>query len=578
MRSVNRRRFLVTGGAAAAGLAMTAPAFGLDRALRTTRRRAVSPEGTTLERVAAPTGSGDYRRLHEGPGWPVVTRTELAHGSSSRDDRRSPIASFVQFTDIHFKDAQSPARFEYLHPLISAAFHPQETLTTQGGTALVRRVNSLRSGPFTGLAPQLVVCTGDNTDNHEHVELDWYLTAFSGGTITPDTGELGTYEGVQNSNAELYWNPGHSGSDRYKQQGFPYLPDLLAASLQPFTSPGLRIPWYAVFGNHDDSVSGTLPPDFPPLDALYTGGLKLEGLSSPDDAKKLADTMTNNPRAGAKLVPHLQGPVRKVTPDERRRPFTPKEFMAAHLQTSVDGPGPHGHGFDEQNVAEETGYYTFPLADGVVGISLDTTCRAGFVDGSIGTEQLRWVERTLTAGSSRYYDDDGNVVRHRVSDTFFVLFSHHTSKTMDNLVADPRRPFERRHSGDELVALLHRFPNVIAWVNGHTHRNQIIPQSGKHPEQAFWEINTASHIDYPQHGRIIELADNGDGTVSLFTTLIEADSPYAADHSDTSPRGLASLYRELSYNDIHREDERIGKASDHNTELLLTNPLGRRVS
>ncbi len=72
--------------------------------------------------------------------------------------------------------------------------------------------------------------------------------------------------------------------------------------------------------------------------------------------------------------------------------------------------------------------------------------------------------------------------------------------------------------------------------------------------------------------RIIEVADNHDGTVSLFTTLIESDAPYQADHDTTSPRGLASLYREFSANDLHVSAKRVGDATDHNTELLLPHP------
>lgn len=41
----------------------------------------------------------------------------------------------------------------------------------------------------------------------------------------------------------------------------------------------------------------------------------------------------------------------------------------------------------------------------------------------------------------------------------------------------------------------------------------------------FWEISTASHIDFPQHARILELVDNGDGTLSIFGTLVDHPAP-----------------------------------------------------
>ncbi|MFC6705131.1 hypothetical protein [Flexivirga alba] len=69
------------------------------------------------------------------------------------------------------------------------------------------------------------------------------------------------------------------------------------------------------------------------------------------------------------------------------------------------------------------------------------------------------------------------------------------------------------------------------------------------------------------------MCDNADGTLSLFTTLIESAAPYQASYDDSSPAALASLYRELSYNDIHRDPNRMGSDADRNTELLLKNPM-----
>ena len=48
---------------------------------------------------------------------------------------------------------------------------------------------------------------------------------------------------------------------------------------------------------------------------------------------------------------------------------------------------------------------------------------------------------------------------------------------MKNTRPDPSRPAERRHEGDEVVALLASHRNVLAWVNGHIHQNRITPHS-----------------------------------------------------------------------------------------------------
>lgn len=580
MRRHSRRSFLTGASAAAAAAALTltdsryASAADRDRAIAASAARAVSIEGTTLQQVAAATGSGTYKRLAAGPGWPLVVRTELAAGSPGRDTTRTGLASFVQFTDMHLTDTESPVRFEYLAKYIGSAYRPHEALTVRGAVSLVDRINSLSGGPYTGLPFSMVMSTGDNTDNHEQVELGWYLSVMSGGPITPSTGDLSQYEGVQNSGSGLYWNPELAYQDDYKAAGFPQIPGFLAASQDSFYTAGLQTPWYSTVGNHDDSIEGTLP-DPGIVASLYTGGKKIEGL---DDATaaKLADAIEHDPvSAVSLLIQLLDGgtPLRTVTPDEGRTPFSPKEYAQAHLNAAYTGPGPYGHGFTSASASSGNLYYTFPIADGVLGISLDTTNRAGFADGSIGTTQMDWLESVLQTYSTHWYDTDGNVVRRGTQDQLVVLFSHHTSTTMGNTIPDPYHLFDGRHDGDELVALLQRYPNVIAWVNGHTHANLITPHGHAVPERAFWEINTASHIDFPQHARLIEIADNGDGTLSLFTTLVESAAPYATDFGSTSETNLASLYRELSFNDIYASPAaKLGGTGDHNTELLITKP------
>lgn len=112
---------------------------------------------------------------------------------------------------------------------------------------------------------------------------------------------------------------------------------------------------------------------------------------------------------------------------------------------------------------------------------------------------------------------------------WYSVFSHHTPDSMNNLLLEPGNP-EIRHAGWDVENLLTRFPNVLAWVNGHTHTNTITLKAGAVPERCFWEINTASHVDYPQHARVIEVVDNAD-------------------------------------------ESNVGADADHNTELLLVNPL-----
>jgi hypothetical protein len=131
-------------------------------------------------------------------------------------------------------------------------------------------------------------------------------------------------------------------------------------------------------------------------------------------------------------------------------------------------------------------------------------------------------------------------------------------------VTDPAHPGEKRHGGDELLAVLKKHRNVAAWINGHSHKNKILAHG------TFWEVSTASHVDFPQLARVIELTDNHDGTLSLITTLVESAAPHRTDFADLSQTGLAALYRELAYNAPGASPGTLtGASGDRNVELLL---------
>ncbi|WP_327189283.1 TIGR03767 family metallophosphoesterase [Streptomyces xinghaiensis] len=525
------------------------PATGPSTAPPDRARTTSSRQGTTLDTVATPRGATGYRRLGEGPGWPRLVRSELASARKGRADRRTALACFVQFTDLHIVDVQHPLRYEYLRASTASAWRPQEALSVAGTVSLIERVNALPGGPATGSPLAFAMTTGDNTDNNSRAELQWFLTAMSGGRIIPNTGDDRRYEGVQNSGLPLYWQPEDALRDGDKQLGFPRIDGFLDAAIREVRSPGLRMPWYSTVGNHD-----TLPGGAYARGGFFAefavGGRKLESLSPAEGAALWANVRKAGDPEGRRFEELLRSrtrAMRRVTPDERRAPFTPLEYVTAHLDPWHTGPGPRGHGYTSANLAEERLYYSFRIADGVLGISLDSTDNGGHYEGSLGTAQLRWLERTLT--------------EHR--DEHVLVFSHHTGSTMRNLRPDPARPDEKRHGGEELLALLGRHRNVLAWINGHSHKNNITPREG------FWEISTASHVDFPQLARVIELTDNHDGTLSLFTTLVESAAPYRADHSDLSQTGLASLYRELSLNTPGARTTLSGEPGDRNTELLL---------
>lgn len=590
---MDRRTFLQRGatlGGGAAALTMFGASGPWARVARArTRDAVVSPGGTTLERTLTLAGDGPYRRFTETPGWPIVVRDELAEPKRGREGRREPLATLVHLTDIHVIDGQSPTRVEFLDRLedgssvdpgaLSSAHRPQETLCGHISDAMIRALREVGVGPVTGRAFDCAVSTGDATDNAAFNEIDWFIDLLDGGRpVQINSGDPERYEGIQDDDAlsfdPSYWHPTTERPDNYKRDwGFPVRPELLDAAITAFTPVGLPCPWYTVYGNHDGLIQGNAP-GLPPLDVIATGPLKVVGLP-PQVSPAQLETLLREADLG-RLLQLPGAPGRTVTPDPQRAFAGPADWARAHLEER-GGPGPVGHGLTDESVATGELHYTFDIADDVLGIALDSVNRTGFAQGSLSRPQVDWLEEQLIAVSSWYLDVDGREVTTDHDDRLVVLFAHHTIGSMSNPFPDLNDPDPAdRIQGEEFAALLERFPNVVAFVAGHTHVNRIFAYPHERTG-GFWEINTAAHIDAPQHSRIVELVDNRDGTLSLFATLVDQAGPAVPPDEARDVLELASLARELAANDRQKDGESaIGGDADRNVELLLTAPFERR--
>ena len=517
---------------------------------------------TTLDRAIA---LGEDGVLGLGPGEPYEVRTELAEAQVGRQERRRSLVAFHHFADLQLLDEESPLRGEWQDscpvPLSSSAFRPQEALTLQVAASLIRQANRVNRGPLTNRAIDFVLHTGNAADNAQFNELRWFIDLMDGRPLQPDSGGAG-YEGVQSESPD------------------PRYPDLLALAQLPFVPEAIRYPWYTAVGSRDVLAQGSFPPD----DAsrqIAVGGEKVIDLSPVRKEEVCEDpSILLDPELTREILADEETEVRAVTPDANRRLVSRQEWIE-ELFNSRERPGPLGHGFTQRNLDEGVAHYVFEHGP-LTFIVLDTVNPAGFAAGSIDAAQFEWLEGELTSRSSRHYDGKGALVEGDADDRLIIIVSHHPLNRLNNPL--PGRDDEARVLGPELEELLHHFPNVIAHIAGHSHKSRISARSD--PEErrggSYWEISTTSPVAFPMQARLLEVTDNGDETISLFSTMYDLDAPIdPGEANDPTPGDdevnegqLAAVARSVAAQDPQSDPEAAGLAvSDRNAEMLLAAPF-----
>ncbi len=427
--------------------------------------------------------------------------------------------------------------------------------------AMVQSFSDLRYSPLTGAPMSAAIVTGDSADMHSYLELRWYIDILDGVTVRPTSGAGPSYEGVQAwQQAQWAYRPGNPTGGSFGDYGFPQLPDLLTQAMsRPVESVGLPVPWFAVYGNHDTLMLGTFDVSSQ-WRALAVGGQKSFTLQGTVTTALTGYAATGSPLQRMVdawgVQSGLRPGLRSVPADGQRRLFEQRDFMLEHFSTT-SLPGPIGHGFTQHNLDSGQTWWKTDLTPQVRAFGLDTCNQVAGPDGAVPDDQFQWLRTELATAQA-----DNKLV---------LIFSHHNSLTLENRAG---RPGESQilHGAEEFVDLLLGFPSVVGWLNGHTHLNQILA----HPRAdggGFWEITTASCIDFPQQQQVVELVDNRDGTMSIFTTVLDHASPVTPGNTGLLP-DLASRSRELAANDWAENPlMRRGSPLDRNTELLLPAPF-----
>jgi hypothetical protein len=296
-------------------------------------------------------------------------------------------------------------------------------------------------------------------------------------------------------------------------------------------------------------LQGTVAPT-PEVNKEMVDGKRYTGLPS---TTNLFEVLMQFKEVGPAGYPAADdAPYIDVAADLERRAIERGEYAQLHLAS----PGsPRGHGFTEENARNKTMYYSTDI-QGVKLIVIDSVNHYGGWQGSMDEEQFAWLEKEVAASQKPV-----------------VLASHHPLSKMFNDYA----PTGRRVCLDEIRDMLLKYPKVIAWLAGHEHRHHIEWIGDIEEVNGFWQIETASHADWPQQSRTVEIVTDAAGDIYFGLTVIDhaAGIDYAG---ATTPIEIAALSRTISANVWQKRPELgakhgidwwLGRVTDRNVVLKI---------
>lgn len=443
-----------------------------------------------------------FDRVSRGPGLERVQRTDLG-GSAPPETGRRSIAWFVHYSDFQLVDDESPTRLAHVdNPTIPGGLRAQEAYLPRAVSAMNRTMARIERAerPY-----DFGIITGDCADSGQANELRWVLEVMNG---TP-----GMHTDSGDDDDPLP-GPGNDPKDPFDPTPFP-------------------APWLFVPGNHDVLVVGISLPDGA-LDETAVGTAPLGGTR---DYRRWYAPVT----------------MAALTADPERRTLRRGEIVDLLLADGAD-PGPVGHGYPADPDLTYGANYAYDAVPGLLRIlTLDTNDDTG---GSNGLVHRATVDEWLVPELERAADDG----------VLVMLASHHATSSIDvfrgqlgsEVVPDAVPPAEL----EQIVA---SHPSAIAWLVGHSHDNRIRAVPGPDASSpGYWEIMTSAIADYPGQARLVELVDNGDGTLSIFATLIDFD---ADDCMERRYRRLLTMEWVAAWT-----DDVSHAPSDMNVELVVSVP------
>lgn len=551
-----------------------------------------------------------------------VTRQELAAGA--RTSNANLLLRFLHYTDDHILDdegqAINGASFtDAINPTFEAAQRLQEEYTDEVFNSMIGRSNDcLKQYPA-----EFMIVTGDSADLTTVAEARRFIdnldgtfdqmsafekncvaglpagapaqlieqacTRFTGRGVADTQSEdpnvddpsyqftlTRTLRQIVNQLAAQLGRAADGSTDPTRQTltRAPGLPAELRCTEgeKDCINQSLKTPWYIAFGNHDGYLRGTAPVGFGVNEAsLLTSG--------------------------------------------RHHMLHQHEFIDEFYESRSL---PKGHGFNFADASRRNdanprndGYYAFTAGGGKFRMVVLNTIIDGtdprlptdlvrnplaLSDGTVDGVQFAWMQNELKQAWA--------------AKQMVMIFSHHADLTFAEYGVFAQG-VATDVSAAQVDAELASYPNVLAWVAGHTHLHRVRPfqvkldkgvltgsngvvntpitcrQSGVASDgkafcRGFWQIETASLIDFPQEQRLIEIFDNGNGTGTLrgpvLTHGFEKSRPLAEADDRCQffvldPGSLQKLSSDAGLNTVCSFGAtRQGTPQDRNVELMFRLP------
>jgi metallophosphoesterase (TIGR03768 family) len=526
--NISRRRFIKLSVGAVACVSLSLLMFGcsggdstqrqegypISSEVYTTRQRAIVPDSVTsaantiLPWEPSKFKENGYGLWHYGPGIDngKDPRIMPAGYNISYVINAASLLSFFTISDTHVYDKESPSQpFYVLKNHLSSEENgiPAITYTMLYTThildAAIQTVNALhKQKPF-----DCGLFLGDAANNSQHNEVRWYIDVIDGKFITPSSGA-------------------HAGADTIDYQ-------------KPYKAAGLdkTIPWYQTKGSHDNFWFGSnlvddyLRQSYIGEDILILGdGFVEPPISGPTYYMGTIDGSTPYGNIiGAGQVGAISAT--KVAADPNRYSLNMKDWMREFFDTSSN---PVGHGFTRTNIDNDFASYSFEPKSNIPIkiIMLDDTQSeqsgqdsnppnppANYGNGSLDLARFNWLIRELDKGQA-----EGKLMIIAAHVPIGVVPPPGTGTGS----WEPKGLYSYVNDADLIATLQNKYSNLILWLAGHQHNNQVTPFQSpdpKHPEFGFWEVQTASLRDFPQQFRTFDIVRNTDNTISIIITNVD---------------------------------------------------------